>query len=954
MKGRKKSMRKLKKYVSKTAAVVSVSIACLGMPITANAENECSDKLGDFTVALESGCESEIRSTKTYSDDELLYGYMLSESGVTPQPDKTLSGNDVCYESGILAGDKLTGKDAIAYNYLKSEIQKIAAGERTSTEIEIPLEKFGLSTETYYTASDLGVDYIYDSNGYSNDALAAARSLILFDYDKVINALLVDCPYDLYWCDKTLYNAAYGGGLTCYRINGEYCLQITKGVILKLYVSVNYSENNAIKTTILPNDRLSAVRNAIANAQKIVSDNSDKSGKELLKAYCDTISDLTTYNKEAAADENYPYGDPWQLIYVFDGDPNTNVVCEGYAKSFKYLCDLSGDLLPNTSCIIASGYTTGRHMWNVVNMDDNQSYLVDVTAYDTDSDEDVNIPQKYKDTFLLGVPVSGTYDTTYEFYFEGMQFQQGNSIYTINANSYYYSYGEPTLETHKAKYLTLATVPYANYTFVPAKVATCTENGNIAYYTDSDGRYYILTDNGYDEITASDIVISKKGHSWNNVSYTWNSNNSAVTAKRICKYNASHIETETVNATSKITKEATCTEKGETTYSATFSNTAFVKQQKTIANISASGHNYSEPVYEWENESESCKAFAYCMNNGCSDEIEEQVIAVASIKTPATYEDMGWTTYTATFVNSHFVSQVKDIQDIPMLAQTAVVIQFVDINGFKEDTTVYAETFKDSDYILPSAPYLDGYTFEGWAVNNTIYSNAIDARSAVASAVSEKPTGPVKVSVIYKKKNVEYNVTVTGGRLSDGKRNDTVQVSELVVAKAYSYMNGNKFSHWERNGVKVSTNLNYTFRMPSYNVTLTAVYVTNTTTVRKVGTAIIENVTPNADTGKLSFVSVCSVPNGSVMVKAGLVATNDSSIAENVTAENAAYVKLSTKIGVNTKNLKYTWTKSNVTTSWYVRSYLVYRDSEGTEYTVYGNAVKADMTGIIDTYQNGN
>lgn len=90
------------------------------------------------------------------------------------------------------------------------------------------------------------------------------------------------------------------------------------------------------------------------------------------------------------------------------------------------------------------------------------------------------------------------------------------------------------------------------------------------------------------------------------------------------------------------------------------------------------------------------------------------------------------------------------------------------------------------------------------------------------------------------------------------------------------------------------------------------------------------------------------------MVKAGLVATNNSTIAENVTAENAAYVKLSTKISVNTKNQKYTWTKSNVTTPWYVRSYLVYRDSEGVEYTVYGNAVKADMTGIIATYQNGN
>ena len=34
-----------------------------------------------------------------------------------------------------------------------------------------------------------------------------------------------------------------------------------------------------------------------------------------------------------------PYGDPWQLIYVFDDDPDTNVVCEGYAKAFKYEAD---------------------------------------------------------------------------------------------------------------------------------------------------------------------------------------------------------------------------------------------------------------------------------------------------------------------------------------------------------------------------------------------------------------------------------------------------------------------------------------------------------------------------------------------------------------------------------------------------------------------------------------
>lgn len=131
--------------------------------------------------------------------------------------------------------------------------------------------------------------------------------------------------------------------------------------------------------------------------------------------------------------------------------------------------------------------------------------------------------------------------------------------------------------------------------------------------------------------------------------------------------------------------------------------------------------------------------------------------------------------------------------------------------------------------------------------------------------------------------------------------------------------------------------------MPSAAVTLEAVYVDDNVTVEAKGTAMIESVTPNASTGKVSFVSVVNVPTNCTMVKGGLVATSNSTIGENVTADNAAFVKLSTKITSNTKSLKYTWTKSGVTasTTWYVRSYLVYRDADGEEHTVYSDAVKA-------------
>ena len=65
-------------------------------------------------------------------------------------------------------------------------------------------------------------------------------------------------------------------------------------------------------------------------------------------------------------------------------------------------------------------------------------------------------------------------------------------------------------------------------------------------------------------------------------------------------------------------------------------------------------------------------------------------------------------------------------------------------------------------------------------------------------------------------------------------------------------------------------------------------------------------------------------------------------------ANNAEYVKLSTKATANTKNLKYIWTKSvSGNTVVYVKAYLVYKDASGAEHVIYSNCVKANSSGII-------
>lgn len=56
------------------------------------------------------------------------------------------------------------------------------------------------------------------------------------------------------------------------------------------------------------------------------------------------------------------------------------VVCEGYAKAFKLLCDRF-----NLDCMLIVGNAGGGHMWNYVRMEDDNWYLVDVTWDDQSS-----------------------------------------------------------------------------------------------------------------------------------------------------------------------------------------------------------------------------------------------------------------------------------------------------------------------------------------------------------------------------------------------------------------------------------------------------------------------------------------------------------------------------------------------------------------------------------------
>ena len=126
-------------------------------------------------------------------------------------------------------------------------------------------------------------------------------------------------------------------------------------------------------------------------------------------------------------------------------------------------------------------------------------------------------------------------------------------------------------------------------------------NGAVAA-ADDTGTYVLKAENKEYTITVTDkagnstlcTVTVNNGHDWNDTTYAWSDDGTSCTATRTCKNDPSHTETATGTITSKQTKAPTCTEKGETTYTATFEADWAMTQTRVLADIPAIGHSYED------------------------------------------------------------------------------------------------------------------------------------------------------------------------------------------------------------------------------------------------------------------------------------------------------------------------------------------------------------------------
>ena len=417
-----------------------------------------------------------------------------------------------------LACQDLGTTDRRTYDRMKSFCYSLAAGTNSSAKLDL---ETGLiyDGKTTWTAAELGVSQVVTDGAVAEAAKTAFKQKFAPDWEKVMHALLADCPYEMYWYEKTQgWSYTYWFGARY--IDGAYQLYVSKFGIT-FTVSPDFCSSTSDYET--DSAKIQTAIAAIQKAQAIVDEHAGEPDIEKLYSYKDEICDLVSYNEDAAAG-HAQYGNPWQMIWVFDGDPFHEVVCEGYSKAFAYLCELSD--FSNASCTTVTGQMSvddgngEGHMWNIVTVN-GRRYIADVTNCDAGTIGD-------PDLLFMKLHDSGSYGTGY--------------CYECYGSYVLYVYDEDAVDLFPKAELTLSDYPLVDpsgrlvilpkdltkvdeeafaYTGAVEIVvgSKCTEIGSRAFANSSSLKYLVLpagikkiADNAV--VNCPELVVQiPKGHS---------------------------------------------------------------------------------------------------------------------------------------------------------------------------------------------------------------------------------------------------------------------------------------------------------------------------------------------------------------------------------------------------------------------------------------------------------
>ena len=375
---------------------------------------------------------------------------------------------------------------------------------------------------------------------------------------------------------------------------------------------------------------------------------------------------------------------------------------------------------------------------------------------------------------------------------------------------------------------------------------------------------------------ATGKTIEKTGHKYGTPTYTWSKDGKTCVAKRVCANNGTHIETESATITNKVKTPAMCTVKGTRTYTATFKNTAFKTQAKDIQDIAALGHKYGTPTYTWSNDGKTCIAKRVCANEGTHIETENGTIT-NKVKTPATYTTKGTTTYTATFKNTAFKAQTKDIQNIPVLEKltgsvvlsaTSGTISYPAAGSF----TITSNKSNGTLSVKSSDPNVATAALDG---NTVTVIPGTTAGSAVITVTSAATTS-------YKAASANYNVTVKSGTLPiTAKAYSGTYDGKAHSASVTSSVSGVTFKYGTVKGTyNLSSMPTYT-NAGTYVVYYQATKAGYTTFEGSVKTVIQKKATTTSLSSANGVLYVTTTGNGTITAQ-----SSDSNIIESVTVND--------------------------------------------------------------------
>ena len=381
--------------------------------------------------------------------------------------------------------------------------------------------------------------FSYDCSDYGfsgADADAAMEAALEgLQIEEVIDCLIDDCPYELYWYDKGT------GVVESFTIRTGLSGSTVRRLTLSFSVISSYAGEGDY--TVITPAAGGAVQTAKANAQAIVDDcgagTSSCTVLERLEDYKDAICDLVDYDSDATTDDM----DAWEIIYVFDGDEDTNVVCEGYAKAFQYLCDLTWPDNDPVTCYTVLGSmgrsgssgSSGTHMWNLVGVEGVEgSYLVDLTNSD---DGGIGADGELFLASALDANTSTVEGCTLTIPSKTVYNDDGSVSYR-SAIGVSYTYDSGDVELYGEDILALAKEDFpdelSHHTLVETEeaAATCTQDGVAAYWTCSVCGL-LFADEDADEQIDEPQIIEATGHSYE-ASWSWSDDGASARLLMVC------------------------------------------------------------------------------------------------------------------------------------------------------------------------------------------------------------------------------------------------------------------------------------------------------------------------------------------------------------------------------------------------------------------------------------